>query len=55
VEITEVREKTNKRFVLIDQDPLEYYLGVKVTKLDENALMLHQTGFTHKFFLKGLR
>ncbi len=41
----------NKKFVLIDQGhrlPLEYYLGVEVTKLDENTLMLHQTGYIHK-------
>ena len=47
-EIKDVREKMNKRFVLIDQGPLEYYLGVEVTKLDEKTTMLHQTGYIHK-------
>ena len=33
---------------MIDQGPLEYYLGVEVTKLDEKTTMLHQTGYIHK-------
>jgi hypothetical protein len=38
----------NKRFILIDQGELEYYLGVEVLKLDENTLLLHQTGYAKK-------
>ncbi len=46
-EITEVREKMKKRSVLIDQGPLEYYLGVEATKLDENTLK--SQGISTKF------
>jgi hypothetical protein len=33
---------------LTDQGELEYYLGVEVLKLNENTLLLHQTGYEKK-------
>ena len=47
-EITKVREQMNKRFLLTDQGELEYYLGVEVTKIDQNTLLLHQTAYAKK-------
>ncbi len=47
-EITKVREQMNKRFNLSDQRELEYYSGVKVSKIDQNTLLLHQTGYATK-------
>jgi hypothetical protein len=47
-EITKVREQINKRFLLKDQGELEYYLGVEVSKIDQNALLLHQTAYAKK-------
>ena len=47
-EITKVREQMNKRFILTDQGELEYYLGVKVSQIDQNTLLLHQTGYAKK-------
>ena len=38
----------NKRFLLTDQGELEYYLGVEVTKIDRNTLLLHQTAYAKK-------
>jgi hypothetical protein len=38
----------NKRFILTDQGELEYYLGVEVSKIDQNTLLLHQTGYAKK-------
>ena len=38
--INEVQERMNKRFVLSDQDYLEYYLGVEISHLDEKKLLL---------------
>jgi hypothetical protein len=37
----------NKKFLLTDQGELEYYLGVEVSKIDENTL-LHQTADAKK-------
>ena len=47
-EITAVREKMNERFILTDQGRLEYYLGVEISRLDENILLLHQTAYVKK-------
>ena len=38
----------NKRFILSDQGKLEYYLGVEISSLDENTLLLHQTAYARK-------
>ena len=43
VEIEALRERMNKRFILTDQGKLEYCLGVKISRRDENTLLLHQT------------
>jgi hypothetical protein len=53
-EITKVREQMNKRFLFTDQGELEYYLGVEVSNMDQNTLVLHQTAYAKKF-LKDLR
>ncbi len=37
-----------RRFILTDQGELEYYLGVEVSKVDENTLLLHQPGYAKK-------
>ena len=43
-EIEALRERMNKRFILTDQGKLEYYLGVEISRRDENdTLLLHQT------------
>ncbi len=42
-EITAVRDRMNERFILTDQGRLKYYLGVEISRLDENTLLLHQT------------
>ena len=47
-EIAAVQEKMRSKFVLTDQGELEYYLGVEVSKIDENTLLLHQTGYAKK-------
>ncbi len=47
-EITKVREQMNKHFLLTDQGELEYYLGVEVSKIDQNTLLLHQTAYAKK-------
>ena len=47
-EIAKVKERMNKRFLLSDQGELEYYLGVEVSKIDENTLLLHQTAYPKK-------
>ncbi len=47
-EITKVRELINKRFILTGQGELEYYLGVEASKIDQNTLLLHQTGYAKK-------
>jgi hypothetical protein len=47
-EIKEVRERMNQRFVLSDKGTLEYYLGVEISSLDENTLLLHQTAYAKK-------
>ncbi len=46
--INEVKERMNRRFVLSDQDYLEYYLGVKISHLDDKTLLLHQTAYAKK-------
>ena len=48
VEIEALRERMNKRFILTDQGKLEYYLGVEISRLDENTLLLHQTAYAVK-------
>jgi hypothetical protein len=47
-EIKAVRDRMNERFILTDQGRLEYYLGVEISKLDENTLLLHQTAYVKK-------
>ena len=47
-EIAAVQEKMKSKFVLTDQGELEYYLGVEVSKIDENTLLLHQMGYDKK-------
>ena len=47
-EINKLRERMNERFILTDQGQLEYYLGVKISRLDDNTLMLHQTAYAKK-------
>ena len=47
-EIAAVQEKMKSKFVLTDQGELEYYLGVEVSKVDENTLLLHQKGYAKK-------
>jgi hypothetical protein len=42
-EITKVRDLMKKRFILTDYGELVYYLGVEVSKMDQNTLLLHQT------------
>ncbi len=48
LEITKVRDLMNKRLILTDQGELEYYLGVEVSKIDQNILLVHQTGYAKK-------
>jgi hypothetical protein len=38
----------NERFILTDQGQLEYYLGVEISRLGENTLILHQTAYAKK-------
>ena len=38
----------NERFILTDQGQLEYYLGVEISRLNENTLVLHQTAYAKK-------
>ncbi len=38
----------NKHFLLTGQGELEYYLGVEVSKIDQNTLLLHQTAYAKK-------
>ena len=33
---------------MVDQGQLEYYLGVKISRPDENTLFLHQTAYAKK-------
>ena len=47
-EINKLRERMNERFILTDQGQLEYYLGVEISRLDDNTLMLHQTAYAKK-------
>jgi hypothetical protein len=47
-EMTEVRERIIQRFILLDQGELECYLGVEISSLDENSLLLHQTAYAKK-------
>jgi hypothetical protein len=47
-EINKLRERMNERFILTDQGQLEYYLGVEISRLDENTLLLHQTAYAKK-------
>ncbi len=50
-EIAKVEERMNKIFRLSDQGEvgeLEYYLGVEVSTIDENTLLLHQTAYPRK-------
>jgi hypothetical protein len=47
-EITEVKKRMNERFILTDQGQLEYYLGVEISRVDENTLLLHQTAYVKK-------
>ena len=47
-EIKTVRDRMNERSILTDQGRLEYYLGVEISKLDENTLLLHQTAYVKK-------
>ena len=42
-EIHTLRERMNERFLLSDQGQLEYYLGVEISKLDDNNLLLQQS------------
>ncbi len=37
--INEVKERMNKRFVLSDQEYLEYYLGVEISHLDDKTFV----------------
>jgi hypothetical protein len=39
----------NERFILTDQGLLEYCLGVEISRVDENTLLLHQTAYVKKF------
>ena len=43
-----IKERMSKKFPLSDQGELDYYLGVEVTKLDENTMLLHQTAYAKK-------
>ena len=47
-DIKAVRDRMNEKCILTDQGPLEYYLGVEISKLDENTLLLHQTAYVKK-------
>ncbi len=38
----------NERFILTDQGQLEYYLGVDISRLDDNTLLLHQAAYVKK-------
>jgi hypothetical protein len=38
----------NATFNLKDQGRLEYYLGLEISKLDENKLLIHQTAYLKK-------
>ena len=49
-EIAGIQEKMKSKFVSTDQGELEYYLGVEVSTVDENTLLLHQTGYAKKMF-----
>ncbi len=37
-EITVIRERTKRIFILTDQGQSDNYLGVEISRLDENAL-----------------
>jgi len=50
-EINKLRERMNERFLLSDQGQLEYYLGVEISKLDDNNLLLHQTAYAQKVLM----
>ena len=47
-EVTAVRDRMNENFILTDQGRLEYCLGVEISELDKNALLLHQTAYVKK-------
>jgi hypothetical protein len=47
-EINILRERMNEKSILSDQGQLEYYLGVEISKLDDNNLLLHQMAYTLK-------
>jgi hypothetical protein len=47
LKITKVRDLMNKRFILTDQEEL-CNLGVEVSNIEQNTLLLHQTGYAQK-------
>ncbi len=47
-EITEVKKMMNEIFILTDQGLLEFYLGVEISRVDENTLLLHRTAYVKK-------
>ena len=47
-EISTLRERMNEKFILSDQGQSEYYLGVEISKLDDNNPSLHQTAYARK-------
>ena len=47
-EIEALIERMNKRFILTDQEKLQFYLGSERSRLDDNTLLLHQTAYAMK-------
>jgi hypothetical protein len=47
-EIAAVKEKMKEKFAMVDQGQLQYYLGVEISRPDENTLFLHQTAYAKK-------
>ena len=47
-EIAAVKEKMKEKFAMVDQGQLQYYLGVEISRPDENTLFLHQTAYAKR-------
>jgi hypothetical protein len=47
-DIAAIKEKMKEKFATVDQGQLEYYLGVEISRPDDNTLFLHQTAYAKK-------
>jgi hypothetical protein len=43
--------KMKSKFILTDQGDLQYYLGIEVSKMDENTLPLHLMEYAEKIYI----